>query len=46
MGDHERRQFVIAGIIVIAGADYGVYKGVQWCKRKAAQTDPDEGIQV
>jgi hypothetical protein len=36
---------VIASIVVIAGAGYGVYKGVQWYKRKkATQTDPDVGI--
>lgn len=38
---------VIAGIVVIAGASYGGYKGVQWYKRKkAARTEPDAGISV
>lgn len=45
--DPQKVWFIIAGIAVVVGAGYGVYKGVQWCKRqKAAKTDPDVGIQV
>jgi hypothetical protein len=43
--DPQKMWLVIAGIVVIAGASYGAYKGVQWYKRKkAAQTDPDVGM--
>ncbi|WP_426990751.1 hypothetical protein [Pseudarthrobacter sp. Y6] len=43
--DPEKVWFVVAGIVAIAGASYGAYKGVQWYKRKkAAQTDPVVGI--
>ena len=43
--DPQKVLLIIASIMVIAGTSYGVYKGVQWCKRKkAAQTDPDVGI--
>lgn len=43
--DRQKMWLVIAGIVVIAGASYVAYKGVQWYKRKkAAQTDPDVGI--
>lgn len=42
--DPQKVWLVIAGIVVIAGAGYGVYKGVQWCKRdKAGQTDSGDG---
>ena len=45
--DSQTAVLVIAGILVIAGAGYGVYKGVQWCRRKkAVQIDPDMGKQV
>ena len=45
--DPQKVILVIAGIVVIVGAGYCVYKGVQWRKRKkAAQTDPDVGIDV
>lgn len=40
--DSQKVWLIIAGIVVIVGASYGVYKGVQWYKRKkAAQTDPE-----
>lgn len=43
--DPQKVWLVIAGIVVIAGASYGAYKGLQWYKRKkAAQTDLDVGI--
>lgn len=45
--DSQTVLLVIAGIVVIAGAGYGVYKGVQWCRRKkAVQIDPDVGKKV
>ncbi|GAA1764413.1 hypothetical protein GCM10009712_11120 [Pseudarthrobacter sulfonivorans] len=43
--DPQKVWLVIAGIVVIVGASYGAYKGVQWYRRKkAAQTDPDMGM--
>lgn len=43
--DPQKVWLVIAGIVVIAGASYAAYKGVQWYKRKkAAQTDPNVAI--
>ena len=45
--DPQKVILVIAGIVVIVGAGYCVYKGVQWRKRKkAAHTDPDVAIDV
>lgn len=45
--DPQKVWLVIASIVVIAGASYGLYKGVQWYKNKrAAPTDPDVGISV
>jgi hypothetical protein len=39
--DPQKVVLVIAGIVLIAGVSYGVYRGVQWHKRKrAAKTDP------
>ena len=45
--DPQKVLLVIVGAVIIAGASYGIYKGVQrYQRKKTAQTDPDLRMSV